>query len=90
MKYLDGQEIMAGDLLAVSPVSQAVVLCDFDSRRCVQGFDWQPWEDALTSGVLIEAEKEGLVHFPTADPDLALLQRDYRISEKFETELREK
>jgi hypothetical protein len=85
MKYLDGQEIMAGDLVAVSPVSRGVVLCDFEARSCVQGFDWQPWEDSLKSGVLIEAEKEGLVHFPSGDPDLALLKRDYRISARFDT-----
>ena len=84
MTYLDGQAMLVGDLLKVSPESRGVILCDFESRRCVQGFDWRPWAASLTSGVLVEAEKEGLIHFTIADPDLVLLERGHRVSKKFD------
>jgi hypothetical protein len=86
MNYPDGQEIMSGDLVAVSPMSRGVVLCDFEARRCVEGFDWQPWAASLTSGVLVDADREGLIHFQTVDPDLALLKRDHRLSKGFGNE----
>lgn len=78
MKYADGQEISAGDLILVSPGSHGIVLFDFDNLRSVEGFDWEPWAAYLKSGVLVESEKEGLIHFTVLDPDLKLLKREHR------------
>lgn len=87
MKYPDGQEVLAGDQLSISPTSRGIVICDFDGHRCVEGFDWQSWAASLQSGVLVEAEQEGLIHLVTTDPDLVLLTRDYRASISFDPEI---
>jgi hypothetical protein len=73
MNYSNGQQIKVGDLVVVDGMAGHVV-CDFDNREFLDGYEG--WDmptvemligGTLSSGVMIETEEAGLVHYADED-----------------------
>ena len=74
MKYVsDGCEISIGDLVVIEGNVPGVVVCDFDRRVCLKGYEgWLSQEELvgggkLTSGVMVESKELGLIHYANED-----------------------
>lgn len=66
--YLEGRLLRLGDRVALSG-DLGVVVAVIDSRDFSDGFPASEW-GYLNSGILVEFEKIGLVHYETLEPDL--------------------
>jgi hypothetical protein len=73
MNYSNGQRIKIGDQV-VADGMQGVVVCDFDNREFLEGYEG--WDvpavellagGKLDSGVMIDTQEAGLVHYPDED-----------------------
>ena len=79
MKYVSGKPIKVGDKVVVEGDVDGVVVCDFDSGTSLDGFsDWDSSVKLesggnLSSGVLIQTEKLGLLHYPEEDEDIVFV-----------------
>lgn len=69
MNYSNGQQIKVGDQVVADGMAGRVV-CDFDNREFLDGYEG--WDmptvemlggGTLSSGVMIETEEAGLVHY---------------------------
>lgn len=78
MNYSNGQQIKVGDQVVADGMAGHVV-CDFDNREFIDGY--KGWDmpnvemlggGALSSGVMIETEEAGLVHY--ADEDKGIIR----------------
>lgn len=74
MRYSsDGSEINVGDRVLIEDKVPGLVVCDFDRWLCLSGYDkWltrEPLADGgtLSTGVMIETQDMGMVHFPSSD-----------------------
>jgi hypothetical protein len=74
MKYKNnGLKIELGDHVLVEGDVCGVVVCDFDSWRCVDGYeDWLSKEELvgggkLSSGILVETKKLGFLQYARED-----------------------
>ncbi|BCQ27792.1 hypothetical protein NK8_59810 (plasmid) [Caballeronia sp. NK8] len=77
MKYFEsGKIIKIGDSVFVEKGVQGVVVCDFDSKQCVSGYeDWftsdgSSVEGIPTQGILVKTDKYGLIHYETEDESI--------------------
>ena len=69
MKYSTGQKVKIGDHVIADGMT-GVVVCDFDNRGFLAGYSGWDMPDVemlgggkLNSGVMIETEEAGLVHY---------------------------
>jgi hypothetical protein len=78
MNYSNGQQIKVGDQVVADGMAGRVV-CDFDNREFLDGYEG--WDmptvemlggGTLSSGVMIETEAAGLVHY--ADEDKGIIR----------------
>lgn len=73
----DGSEIRIGDDVLVEKNVRGRVVCDFDKRECLPGYDkWLTQEvlvggSTLSTGIMIETKEMGLVHYPAEDEQIA-------------------
>lgn len=74
MKYSDGQQIWVGDKVTVWEGCVGTIVCSLDDNEYSQDFSKADWE-YLKTGVLVDTDKAGLIHYPTDDHSLQLLQR---------------
>jgi hypothetical protein len=74
MKYHDGQTVKVGDRVQLWSGCHGVVICSIDDNEYSDGYAREQWV-YLKSGVLIQTEKAGLIHYIEADEDLQLIQR---------------
>jgi hypothetical protein len=74
MKYVDGSEVMLGDVVAMGDGAEGVVVCNFDANQYEAGFPLAEWA-YLKQGVLVRFTKYGLVHYEQLDPDLGFVRR---------------
>lgn len=74
MKYADGQEVRLGDRVALSGDSHGTVVCSIDASEYSADFPQKQWE-YLRSGVIIRAERIGLIHYLEPDEDFELIGR---------------
>lgn len=75
MRYPDGQQVQLGDVIrfgASDSIGRVVGV--IDANEYESGFD-DGWSH-LSTGVLIDSSKYGLMHFPLElDPDIVLVSR---------------
>ena len=72
MKYADGKHVRVGDRVAQC-TDQGVVVCFLDSVEFSEGFPIDEWS-YLGSGILVDFEQAGLVHFPSSDTIIELVR----------------
>lgn len=82
MNYVSGGEnIVVGDSVLVEGDIRGVVICDFDNWQCLSGYEgWLSKEEMLgggflSSGVLIETDEIGIVHYAVPDEEIVLVAR---------------
>ena len=74
MRYADGYEAKVGDKVAIDEKYRGVVVADIDggefSERYSSGWGY------LKSGILVDTDFGGLVHYPNAEHEhIVLLER---------------
>jgi hypothetical protein len=74
MKYLDGQEVKLGDVVALGKARQGVVVCSIDTGEYSDTYPQVQWS-YLNRGVLIEFPSYGLIHYQDPEADLRLVTR---------------
>lgn len=74
MKYSDGQHMRVGDKVRVWEGCVGTIVCAVDDNEYSQDFSKADWQ-YLKTGVLVDTDKAGLIHYPTDDHCLQLLQR---------------
>ena len=62
MHYADGQEIKVGDTVVIHAADSGVVVACFDTRAFSDTCSEAEW-GYLTSGVMIDTDFAGLVHY---------------------------
>jgi hypothetical protein len=72
MKYEDGQEVLAGDIVKIDGIYNGVVLAAIDAKSYLPGEEC--WE-YLGSGTMIDTDFGGLVHCQQGDEELVLVRR---------------
>ena len=72
MKYQDGQEVLAGDVVQIDGQHHGVVIAAIDDKSYLPG--GEDWE-YLGTGALIDTDFAGLVHYQKDDEQLVLVRR---------------
>lgn len=79
MRYKqNGEVIKIGDQVIVEGNVKGVVVCDFDQKKCLAGYeDWLTNDELigggkLSSGVMIKSDELGFLHYPEDDDDIFL------------------
>jgi hypothetical protein len=74
MHYVtDGTEINVGDRVLVEKTIRGTVVCDFDRKTCLAGYEgWLSEEElvgggTLASGIMVETKELGMVHYALED-----------------------
>ncbi|MBI3898505.1 MAG: hypothetical protein HY308_09445 [Gammaproteobacteria bacterium] len=81
MRYKNGTEINVGDHVLVEGNVRGTVVCDYDKRECLDGYDsWLTKEElvgggTLSSGVMIETDELGFLHYPEDDDDILIISQ---------------
>ncbi len=66
MFYRDGQKIRIGDLAAIDSVYRGTVVGCVETRTFLPPLKGEEWED-LRTGVVINTDFGGLVHYPDSE-----------------------
>lgn len=74
MRYADGQEVSLGDQVQLGGGMTGSVVAVIDTGEYSKGYLMEEWS-CLLKGVLVMSPEAGLVHFPTPDQDLVLVDR---------------
>lgn len=74
MRYSDGQEVRLGDRVTLWKECYGTVVCSIDTCEYTSDFPREQWE-YLRRGVIIKAEKAGLIHYLEPDEDFELIGR---------------
>lgn len=73
MRYVDGQEVMLGDLVKLGSYD-GIVVCSIDRGEYTEDFTEEQW-GYLGKGGLINFPKLGLIHYTEPEKDLKLVSR---------------
>jgi hypothetical protein len=73
MKYSDGRDAKLGDQVALRDDS-GVLVCSFDTDEYGDEHPESEWR-YLKKGILIAFNKNGLIHYEEAEPELYLVKR---------------
>ena len=81
MNYADGQVVRLWDRVHVwhSKPAQGVVVASIDGVEYSLEYRQDQWEH-LASGVLIETDEAGLMHFPEYAPEIRFVRRGSPLS----------
>jgi hypothetical protein len=63
MRYLDGQEIRVGDVVAIDTKHRGTVVGCIDTSQYAEPHSAAQWS-YLKSGVIVDTDFGGLVHYP--------------------------
>ena len=74
MKYADGQIAMIGDELELGGEMTGIVVACLDERQFTPEFPESRW-GVLKSGVLVNSEQAGIIHYPEPDSHVLLIRR---------------
>jgi ribosome-dependent ATPase len=74
MEYIDGNEVLIGDKV-IADNSVGKIVCIISDNQFPLEFPKKFW-DYLKTGVLIETEDMGLVHYPIIDQDVRFVERN--------------
>lgn len=84
MRYSTGEEMAVGDDV-VADGMDGVIVCDFDNCRFARGYE--KWDmptvemlggGTLSSGVMVDTVKAGLVHYGSGTNGILLVRKDQR------------
>jgi hypothetical protein len=75
MKYADGQDVRAGDVVQLGRHKPGVVVCLLDTATSVKGFPVAQWR-YLATGILVDFPEFGVIHYTQPESDLRLVARD--------------
>jgi len=77
LRYMsDGSEVRVGDNVLVETGVKGRVVCDFDRRECLPGYDKWLTQETLVGGgplstaIMVETQEMGLVHYPSEDEEM--------------------
>ena len=82
MKYCNGEEIKSGDIVIIKGIGEGRIVCDYDKRECLKGYESWLIDDELVAGgflsdgVMIETKSLGFLHYPRQDEDISLISRN--------------
>lgn len=74
MIYPSGEKIEVGDVVEMWPDNSGIVVCIFGDSEFAEGYPREEWE-YLKSGVLIDSQQAGLIHFEESEPSFKLIRR---------------
>lgn len=74
MKYFDGKEVFVGDKVKMWDGCYGVVVCSIDSGDYTSSFPESEW-GYLKTGVVINSEQAGILHYTESDEDFELIVR---------------
>ncbi|MGE9549501.1 hypothetical protein [Snodgrassella sp. CS2] len=75
MNYPNGDEIRAGDKLSLEGGMTGLVLCSFDSKDYLPEFDYESWIDTCKTGIMVDTDVAGLIHYSEPNSNFKLLKR---------------
>jgi hypothetical protein len=77
MKYLNGYDIMIGDLVDLGGGWEGIVICCFDDNLGAPGFEgWSNFlQDSLKEGLFVYCKQAGFIHYPKLDEEFILIKR---------------
>jgi len=75
MKYTDGTEMKIGDRVLISGKYHGVIVADIDNGRYSDATPKEEWEH-LVSGVMIDTDFGGLVHYQQESMDGETIELD--------------
>ena len=80
MRYLQtGEMIVVGDLVMVEGNVRGRIVCDYDHRKCLDGYErWLTEEELvgggyLSSGIMVETDELGFLHYPEEVAEISKL-----------------
>jgi len=74
MKYPDGKEVRVGDRVKLWEGCHGVVVASIDRGEYAAAYPKAEWE-YLKSGVLIDSDRAGLIHYLEPEKTLELIER---------------
>lgn len=75
MKYANGEDVVAGDLVSFGNGLTGTVVCCLDTRGSKPGLSFEDWA-YLEHGVMIDSPELGLLHHPEDIAVFKLLRRE--------------
>ena len=72
MNYMDGQKIRVGDTVKLWEGCSGVVVCSMDDDEYTPEYPREEWS-YLKTGVMIDSDQAGLIHYPRLTDKLQLL-----------------
>ena len=80
MRYVqNGELIVVGDFVMIEGNVRGRVVCDYDHRKCLDGYErWLTKEELvgggnLSSGIMVETDELGFLHYAEEDADISKL-----------------
>jgi len=74
MRYTDGNEAMAGDVVAIDTQYRGVVVASIDRDDYLPGYEHWAY---LLRGIMVNTDFGGLVHYtPEATDEISLITRE--------------
>lgn len=77
MRYVQtGESIEVGDAVMVEGNVEGLVVCDYDKRTCLAGYEgWLTTDElvgggTLSSGIMVKTDELGLVHYEEEDASI--------------------
>ena len=74
MNYVDGQKIRVGDKIKLWAGCSGLVVCSMDDDEYSPEYPKEEWS-YLKTGVLIDSDQDGLIHYPRLTDKLELMAR---------------
>lgn len=74
MNYVDGQKIRVGDKVKLWEGCSGVVVCSMDDDEFAPEYPREEWS-YLKTGVMIDSDQAGLIHYPRLADKLQLIAR---------------
>lgn len=77
MNYTNGVQIRIGDHVIVEKNVEGVVVCDYDIKSCLPGYDkWLTSDElesggTLASGIMVETKELGFLYYAEQDEDIS-------------------
>ncbi len=68
MKYMDGKQVKVGDKVLIGGLYRGLVVADMDSNEYYADHPREQW-GYLQSGVIIDTDFGGLVHYEQSSPE---------------------
>lgn len=72
--------VKIGDQVIVEGNVTGIVVCDFDQKKCLDGYeDWLTDDELigggkLSSGIMVKTDELGFLHYPEEDDDIRLVK----------------